>query len=151
MTTEHKYSSATLARAAASINLAGVKKSEEIWTGKDVFVLSDGNWIDMHTSFAAMSNDDDPDAQKERAAQRCTILADDVVDGQPATVIQARSPEEGTGGKFWISKAGHLIVRMETVTDAGAMQSLMSGRYAYDNVQAPAHPVSMADLVRKHR
>ena len=151
MTTEHKYSSATLARAAASIDLVGAKKSEEIWTGKDVFVLSDGHWIDMHTNLAAMSNDDDPDTQKARAAERCTILADDTVDGQPTTVIQTQNPDDGTGGKFWILKPSHLIVRMETVTDAGAMKSFMTGRYAYGNVQVPAHAVSMSDIIKKTR
>lgn len=149
MTTEHKYSSETLARAAASIDLAGTKKSEEIWTGKDIFVLSDGHWIDMHTNLAAMSNDDDADTQKARAAERCTILTDEVVDGQPTTVIQAQNPEDGTGGKFWILKASHLIARMETITDAGAMKSFMTGRYAYENVQAPAHAVSMSDFIKK--
>jgi hypothetical protein len=151
MTTEDKFSSATLARAAASIDMAGIKKSEEIWTGKDIFVLTKDKWIDMHTNFAAMGGDsgDDPDAKKARDAQRCTILADQIVDGQPVGVVQTHNPELGTDGKFWISKTSHLPIRSETTTDTGAMKRFMSSRYTYDNVQAPSHAVSLSDTVRK--
>jgi hypothetical protein len=151
MTTEDKFSSATLARAAASIDVAGVKKSEEIWTGTDIYVLHKDQWIDMHTNFADMSNDNDPDAKKARDAQRCTVLTDEIVDGQPTVVIQTSNPELGTDGKIWISKASHLPVRSETTTDVGAMKSFMSGRYTYDKVQAPAHAVSMSDMIKKPR
>ncbi len=149
MATENKYSSPAFARAAASIDLAGVKKSEEIWTGTDIYVLSANRWLDMHTNLAAMRQDNDPDTKKARDAERCNILPDEIVDGQPTAVVQTHNPELGTDGKFWISKTSHLPVRSETTTDTGPMKSFMSGRYTYDHVQAPAHAVSLSDVNRE--
>lgn len=150
MTTENKFAG-VLAHAAASIHADGVKKAEEIWTGKDVFVQDGDKWIDMHTNFAALSDQggDDPDAKKARDAERCTMLADEIVDGQPAAVVQTHNPELGIDAKFWISKTSHLLIRSETTTDVGAMKSFSSARYAYGNVQPPAHAVSMSDLTKR--
>ena len=47
--------SKNLSRAAASIGMGGTKKSEEISTGEDVYVLHGGKWIDMQTSLAEMA------------------------------------------------------------------------------------------------
>jgi hypothetical protein len=151
MTTENKYASATFSKAAASIGLAGVKKSEEIWTGKDVYVLNRGKWIDMHTSFAEMSgtDQDDPDVKKVREAVQCKTLPDVTAFGQAATVYQQHNPEAGGDTKIWVSKGSHLPIKFETTTTAGPMRSFTSARYDYANVQAPANTISMSDMMKK--
>jgi hypothetical protein len=150
MTSEDRFDP-KLAKAAASIGMAGVKKSEEIWTGKDIYVLNEGTWIDMRTSFADMMNDaekNDPDIRKVREAERCQALPDEVAFGQPATVYQTHNPQTGVSTKIWLSKATHLPLKSEITTDAGPMKSLTSSRYEYGSVQAPANAVSMADMMK---
>jgi hypothetical protein len=151
MTTEHKYTSANFSKAAASIGLAGVKKSEEIWAGKDVYVLNRGKWIDMHTSFTEMSNTDrnDPDVKKSREAEQCKTLPDETAFGQPATVYRTRNPETGGDTKIWVSKSSHLPIKAETTTTVGPMTSFTSMRYDYGNVRAPANAISMSDMMKK--
>lgn len=151
MTSEDKYASANLSKAAATIGAAGVKTSEEIWTGKDAYVLTRGKWIDMKTSFAEMSQDDkdDPDIKKAREAERCRTLPDEAAFGQPTTVYQMHNPELGVDTKIWVSKNSHLPIKSEITTHVGPMTSFKSARYDYGNVQAPANPISMQDMVKR--
>ena len=150
-TSDNKFGSPTFDKAAASIGVAGVKKSEEIWTGKDVYVLNKGRWIDMHTNFAEMNNgrEDDPDAKKAHEAERCETLPDETVFGQSAAVYQIHDPVLGNDTKIWVSKSNHLPIKSESTTHTGQATFFASSRYDYDNVQAPANSISMPDILRR--
>ncbi|HEY2445173.1 MAG TPA: hypothetical protein VGI20_05480 [Rhizomicrobium sp.] len=151
MTSEDKFSSGTLSKAAAGMGMAGVKQSEEIWTGKDIYVLHNGKWIDMQTSFTEMNKDDtnDPDIKKARDAERCVALPDETVFGQNAAVYRIHNPELGADTKIWVSKTSHLPLKSEITTSTGPMTSFATSRYEYTNTQAPANSISMRDMIKR--
>ena len=104
--TETETWSKNLSRAAASIGMGGTKKSEEISTGKGVYVRHGEKWIDMQMSFAEMAkmgDPNDPEVKKAREAKRCKALPDETVAGQPAAVYWEHAPS-GIDTKIWISK-----------------------------------------------
>jgi hypothetical protein len=156
MTSEKKFSSANFAKAANSLGVTGAKTSEEIWTGKDVYVQTDGKWIDMQTSYAQMTKDaadaaDDPDIKKMRDAEKCSQLPDEVAFGQPAAVYQSSNSELGTIQKIWTSKSTHLPLKSEIHTDVGPMKEVTFSRYEYTNTQAPAGAISMKQMMQQHK
>ena len=156
MTSEQKFTSANLAKAANSLGMAGVNVSEEIWTGKDVYVQTDGKWIDMQTSYAQMAKNtadaaNDPDIKKMRDAEKCSQLPDAVAFGQPAAVYQTSNSESGITNKIWISKSSHLPLKSEMHNDSGAMKEFTSSRYEYTNTQAPAGAISMKQMMQRHK
>jgi hypothetical protein len=139
-----------LATAAGQIGMGGTKQSEEISTGKDIYVFSGGRWIDMKTSFAAMTDDkeSDPDAKKALEDSRCKVLADEIMYNQPTSVYLQSVPALGIETKMWISKSTHFPVRTDMTNDQGAMKILSVSRYEYDGVQAPDHAVTMQEVVK---
>ncbi|HLY06576.1 MAG TPA: hypothetical protein VKR31_12595 [Rhizomicrobium sp.] len=155
--TETETWSNRLSKAAASMGVEGTKKSEEISTGKDVYVMHDGKWIDMQTSFAGMASpgdlDNDPDIKKAREAERCTVLPDETVAGQTAAVYQAHNRQSGIDTKIWISKSTHLPLKSVITNRAGgpAMSSFTVSTYDYSNVRAPVGAISMKQMVDERR
>jgi len=147
--------SKNLSRAAASIGMGGTKKSEEISTGKGVYVMHGGKWIDMQTSFAAMAkmgDPNDPDIKKAREAKRCEALSDETVAGRAAAVYREHNPS-GIGTKIWISKRTHLPLKSEITNKAAgtAMTSFTVETYDYKNVQAPVSAISMKQMMDERR
>ena len=147
--------SKNLSRAAASIGMGGTKKSEEISTGKGVYVMHGGKWIDMQTSFAAMAkmgDPNDPDIKKAREAKRCKALPDETVAGQAAAVYREQNPS-GIDTKIWISKRTHLPLKSEITNKAAgtAMTSFTVETYDYENVQAPVSAISMKQMMDERR
>lgn len=153
--TETRNWSKALSRAAAGMGVGGTKTSEEISTGKDVYVRHHGQWIDMQTRFAEMANPGDPDSDPEIGkageAKRCTALPDEIIAGQAATVYQTHTPEIDT--KIWISKITHLPLKSEITNRAGgtAMSSITVSTYDYKNVQVPVGAISMKQMVAEPR
>src|ERR1041385_5766163 len=87
--TETRTWSKALSGAAAGMGMAGAKKSEEISTGKAVYVMHHGKWIDTGASFAGAHGDpNDPEIKKAQEATRCRALPDETVAGEPAAVYQ---------------------------------------------------------------
>jgi hypothetical protein len=150
MTETQSITNPNMARAAAQIGLGGTKHSEEISTGKNVYVMTDGKWIDMQTSFAAMEQDkdSDPDTKKAWEESRCKALPDEAMYGQSASVYLQTTPSQGIQMKIWISKSTNRPVRVDMTNDAGTMKILTVSRYEYSGVQAPAHVVTMEDMVK---
>jgi len=153
MTSEQKFTSVSLAKASNSLGLAGVKQSEEIWTGKDVYVETDGKWVDMQTSYAQMTKDaaDDLDIKKMRAAEKCSQLPDEVAFGEAASVYQTSNSESGITNKIWISKSSRLPLKSEMRNDSGPMKEFTSSRYEYANAQAPVGAISMKQMMQQHK
>ncbi|HEX3429651.1 MAG TPA: hypothetical protein VHT03_02100 [Rhizomicrobium sp.] len=153
ITSEMKFSGGRLSAAAASIGVAGARKSEEIWTGKDVYVLNNGRWIEMNTSFAEMQKDatDDPDSRKAREAERCAALPDETVYGQSAAVyrMHTHNLERDVDTKIWVSKSSRLLLKSEFTTNAGSTKNFATSRYEYTGVQAPANAISLREMLKK--
>jgi hypothetical protein len=150
ITETQSFPNANMAKAAGRIGMGGTKQSEEISTGKNIYVMSGGKWIDMQTSFAAMEQDkdSDPDTKKVSEESKCKALPDEAMDGQLASVYLQSNPGLGIETKLWISKATNLPVRVDMTNDQGAMKILTVSRYEYGGVQAPAHATTMKDMVK---
>jgi outer membrane lipoprotein-sorting protein len=150
MTETQTFSNQTMAKAAGQIGMGGTKQSEEISTGKAIYVMTGGKWIDMETSFAAMQEDKDSDPDSKTALEdsKCTSLPDEAMYGQPARVFLQNTPSLGIETKLWISKTTNLPLRVDMTNDQGAMKMLTVSRYEYGGVQAPAHAITMKDMVK---
>ena len=61
MTETQSFTNPNMAKAAGQLGMGGNKQSEEISTGKNVYVMTGDKWIDMQTGFAAMEQDKDTD------------------------------------------------------------------------------------------
>jgi hypothetical protein len=152
--TETRTWSKNLSEAAAGMGMGRPKKSEEISTGKGVYVLRDGKWIDMGASFAGAHGDPhDPEIRKAQEGKRCTALPDEAVAGQAAAVYQERNPVLGIDTKIWISKTTHLPLKSEITNKAGgtAMTSFIISTYDYRNVRAPTGAISMQEMIKERR
>lgn len=150
MTETQGFSNPNMARAAGQIGMGGTRESEEISTGKSIYVMTRGKWIDMQTSFAAMEQDkdSDPDTKKAMEESQCKALPDESMYGQPARVYLRSTPALGSEMKLWISKTTNLPIRVDMTNDQGAMKMLTVSRYEYGGVRAPAHAVTMKDMVQ---
>jgi hypothetical protein len=150
MTETQSFTNANMAKAAGQIGMGGTKQSEEISTGKNIYVMTGGKWIDMQTSFAAMEQDkdSDPDTKKAMEESKCKALPDEAMYGQPASVYLQSVPALGIETKLWISKNTNLPVRVDMTNDQGAMKMLTVSRYEYGGTQAPAHAMTMKDMVK---
>jgi hypothetical protein len=145
ITETQSFPNSTLAKAAGQIGLSGTRQSEEISTGKSIYVMTRGQWVDMQTSFAAMEQDkdSDPDTQKAREQSECKALPDEPMYGQPARVYLKSTPALGSEMKLWISKTTNLPIRVDMTNDHGAMKLSTVSHYEYSGVQAPAHTITM--------
>jgi hypothetical protein len=152
MTATESFSRPNMAKAASSIGMGGTKQSEEISTGKSIYVMTRGKWIDMQTSFADMENekDGDPDTKKALESSKCKALPDEAVFGQSASVYFESTPGLGIETKLWVSKSTHLPLKTDITNDQGTMKTVSSSRYEYSNVQAPSGAISMKDMVKQH-
>jgi hypothetical protein len=150
VTETQSFTNANMAKAAGTIGMGGTKQSEEISTGKNVYVMTGDKWIDMQTGFAAMEQDKDtdPDTKKALEESMCKVLPDEAMYGQPAAVYLQSTPGLGIETKLWISKTTNLPVRMDMTNDQGAMKMLTVSRYEYSGVQAPAHAITMKDMAK---
>jgi hypothetical protein len=154
--TENRTWSKNLSGAAAGMGMGGTKKSEEISTGKAVYVRHGNQWIDMGASFAGImehGDPNDPDVKKMQEANRCKALPDEAVAGQPAAVYQQHNPELGIDTKIWISKRTHLPLKSEITNKAGgpAMTSFILSTCDYNNVRAPVGAISMQQMMKERR
>ena len=149
MTETQSFTNPTMAKAAGQIGMGGTKQSEEISTGKNIYVMTGGKWIDMQTSFAAMEQDkdSDPDTKKALEESKCKVLPDEAMYGQPASVYLQSIPSLGIETKLWISKITHLPVRTDITNNQGAMKQVTVARYEYSGVQAPANAKTMKDML----
>jgi hypothetical protein len=148
MTETQSFANPNMAKAAGTIGMGGTKRSEEISTGDNVYVMTGGQWIDMQISFAAMQQDKDtdPDTKKALEESQCKVLPDETMYGQTAKVYLQSNPGLGIETKLWISKTTNLPVRTDMTNDQGAMTMLTVSRYEYSGVQAPAHATTMKDM-----
>jgi hypothetical protein len=149
LTETQSFTNPVLAKAAGQAGMGRTRQSEEISTGKNIYVMTRGQWIDMQTSFADMEQekDSDPDARKALEESPCKALPDETMYGQPARVYLRSTPALGSEMKLWISKATNLPIRMDMTHDQRAMKMLTVSRYEYRGVQAPAHAITMKDMV----
>jgi len=150
MTQTQSFSNQTMAKSAGQIGMGGTKQSEEISTGKDIYVMTRGKWIDMQTSFAAMQKDkeSDPESVKAMETRKCEALADETMYGQSTRVYLQSTPALGIETKLWVSKSTGLPVRSDITSSQGPMKQVTVSRYEYTGVQAPASAVTMKDMIK---
>jgi len=150
MTETQSFANPNMAKAAGQIGMGGTKQSEEISTGKNIYVMTRGKWIDMQTSFAAMQQDkdSDPDTKKAMEESKCKALPDETMYGQAASVYLQSTPALGIETKHWISKTTHLPVRTDITNNQGAMKQVTVTRYEYSGVQAPTNAMTMKDMLK---
>jgi hypothetical protein len=150
MTETQSFANSTLEKAAGQIGMGGTKQSEEISTGKSLYVLTRGKWIDVQTSFAAMQQDkdSDPDTRKALETRKCQALADETMYGQASRVYLQSTPALGIETKLWVSKTTGLPVRADITNNQGSMKMVTVTRYEYSGVQAPANAMTMKDMVK---
>lgn len=153
LTETQSFANAVVSKAAGQIGMGGTKQSEEISTGKNIYVMTRGQWIDMQTSFAAMEQDkdSDPDTRKAMDESSCKALPDEAMYGQAAKVYVRSTPALGLEMKLWISKTTNLPIRTDTTNQQGPMKMLTVGRYEFSGVQAPAHAITLKDMVHSTR
>ncbi len=115
MTETQSFANPNLAKAAGQLGMGGTNQSEEISTGKNIYVMNRGKWIDMQTSFAAMQQDkdSDPDTKKAVGESTCKALPDETMYGQAASVYLQSTPALGIETKLWISKITNLPLRTD--------------------------------------
>ena len=152
MTQTQRFTNSTMGKAAGQIGMGGTKQSEEISTGKNIYVLTNGKWIDMQTSFAAMEEDkeSDPDTRKAMEESTCKALPDELMFGQPTSVYLQSIPALGTETKLWISKTTNRPVRVDITHDTGPMKMVSVSRYEYTGVQAPSQSITMKEMIKSN-
>jgi hypothetical protein len=150
LTETQSFPNQTLAQAAGQIGVGGTKQSQEISTGKSIYVMSRGKWIDMQTSFASTEQDKDSDPRSVKAMEtsKCQALPDETMYGQASRVYLQSTPALGTETKLWISKTTGLPVRADITHNEAAMKMVTVTRYEYTGVQAPANAMTMKDMVK---
>jgi hypothetical protein len=138
--TETRAFSPSLAKGAAMIGMGKTETSEEISTGKQLYISIHGKWRRSPISLADLHKDksDDPDAKKARDEEKCTGLPDESVDGEPASVYRTENPSLGIVNRIWISKTRQLPLKVESTTEVGSAAKFINAmRYDYKDVSAP--------------
>jgi hypothetical protein len=113
---------------------------ESIAVGGVIYVMINGKWSNSTMSVADMKQLNETNKKKIHNVS-CKFVRDESVNGESAALYTTH--EETDHGKndnqVWISKSKGLIIKQETDIDIGngRPKSHMSGRYEYNNVQAP--------------
>jgi hypothetical protein len=114
---------------------------ETISVGGAIYVMLNGKWSSGMVTLEEMKLRYE---QNKKTVQNvsCKYVRDESVNGESAALYSTH--EETAHGKndnqMWISKSRGLILKQETDIDIGngRPKSHFSGRYEYNNVQAPA-------------
>jgi hypothetical protein len=133
---------APVAEAQRKLAMPHAQDTETIFTGKALFVkLPTGKWVDTHATADTMQE------QVRRSIAKiggCEHLADEQIDGEPATVYVAHSSDDKhvVTMKFWIAAGRGLPLRTEAdigATQAGqvVMRQHVSTHTAYGDQEAP--------------
>jgi hypothetical protein len=104
--------------------------SEQINTGKAIYVLSGGKWVVSPMTSKEMFDNEQDNIKNSKSA--CRAVRDESIDGVSATLYSVHEDLDGTvsESQLWISKASGLPVHMK-------MEGIES-RYVYSDVVAPS-------------
>jgi hypothetical protein len=105
--------------------------SEQISTGKVLYLLTNGKWAVSRITLQAMHDQELDNIKNSHAV--CSVVRDEPVDGVSATLYKVHEEREGTASdsQLWISKANGLPLRLKM--DEPAIDS----HYSYSDVAAP--------------
>jgi hypothetical protein len=103
--------------------------SEEIYTGKAIYVLQAGKWTVSPITSAEMAQELEDNIKN--AKMSCRSVRDETIDGVSTTLYSVHEELNGlvSDSQFWISKATGLPVMLKMAT--------MESHYSYTNVAAP--------------
>lgn len=108
------------------------RSSETIYIDGATYFRIEGRW-----QKSGFPREPLPEQKKEFEDKigTCTVLRDEAVGGEPATLYKVRNKSEGAGeAQVWISKLRGLLLKQSFGGDRNHMEI----RYEYANVTAPA-------------
>jgi hypothetical protein len=118
-----------------------VRTSEVIYSGKAIYVKTNGSWTRSPITPQDMQNQQAENIKRAKETT-CTYLRDEPVNGEAAAVYSTHGASEygKSDSTIWLSKSRGVPLRMEMDMDVGGAggKSHMSMRYDYDKVTAPA-------------
>jgi hypothetical protein len=126
------------AKAVAAENGGKPKAGEAIAAGGAMYLLSHGKWVKSPLSLAEMNADRD---KHDWTKDMCSHVRDESVNGEAASVWHSHVVTEMStvDTDMWISKSRGVVLKANTVMDAGTGEkSHSSARYDYTNVRPPA-------------
>lgn len=106
--------------------------SETIFDGKASYLLHHGKWMRSPAQPQDML-EDAREKQKTHPAT-CTLVGDQSIDGQAATLYKIHNKETNTDDQAWISKSSGLPVHVKSTHPDGSSAEM---RYEFTNVRAP--------------
>jgi hypothetical protein len=106
--------------------------SESIAAPSGVFWGTGGVW---HRSTSSMQEFAKDTADSLKELRDCRHVADEVVNGAPASKYSLHNQASGGDESVWIGKGNGLVLKSEARFD----DRQISSRYEYSNVQAPAN------------
>ena len=115
------------------------RNAETIYLNGATYVRVNGPWRKSAISPKDLS---DAKEQGEQKAGTCTMVRDEAVNGEPATLYKAhrQTPDDTVDTQIWISKSRGLPLRQINDIDVGGGATGKSHteiRYEYKNVTAP--------------
>jgi hypothetical protein len=105
--------------------------SEDISMPGGVFWGTDGVWHRSRTSMQELAKDA---ADSLKDLRDCRHVADEAVNGAPASKYSLHNPTSGGDESVWIGEANGLLLKSE----ARFEDRRISSRYEFSNIQAPA-------------
>jgi hypothetical protein len=105
--------------------------SEQINTGKVLYILMNGKWTISKVTPQAMREQESDNIKNSKTV--CSVVRDEPVDGVSATLYKVHEERDGTGSdsQIWLSKASGLALRVKMEEPA------FDSRYSYSDVVAP--------------
>jgi hypothetical protein len=105
--------------------------SEQINTGKVLYLLTNGKWTVSKLSPQAMREQETDNIKNSRTA--CSVVREEPVDGVSATLYRVHEERDGAASdsQIWISKANGLPLRVQSEEPA------FDTHYSYSDVAAP--------------
>lgn len=105
--------------------------SEQINTGKTLYLLMNGKWTVSRFTPQAMLEQEMDNIKNSKAV--CSVVRDEPVDGVGATLYKVHEERDGSASdsQIWVSKANGLPLRLKMEEPA------VDSYYSYSNVAAP--------------
>ena len=110
-----------------------IETSETIFDGKASYLLHHGTW--MRSPVQPQDMLEDACEKLKTHPATCTLVGDQSIDGQAATLYKIHSKEANTEDQEWISKSSGLPVHAKSTRPDGSSSEM---RYEFTNVRAPA-------------
>ncbi len=131
---EQMHNSDTFKKLTGKAMYAGkTETSETIFDGRTSYLLYHGKW--MRSPVQPQDLLEDARKKMKTHPDTCTLVGDQSIDGQAATLYKIHNKETNNDEEEWISKSSGLPVHVKSTSPDGSGGDM---RYDYTNVRAPA-------------